>query len=160
MATGPRAHEAAESTLSVAGGGVRVVTSAGALVDGARTLGARRVALVAPYLPALTDCVVDYLAGYGVEVVDAISLSVADNAAVGRLVPTDLVAIADQLDVSRADAVVLSACVQMPSLAAVPVVEARLGLPVFSAAIATTRRLLDTFGLSPDMAGAGALLRS
>ncbi len=83
---------------------------------------------------------------------------VADNKAVGRLDPAQLPALADRLDINGADAVVLSACVQMPSLAAVPVVEERLGLPVFTAAIATARRLLDALGLEPRIPGAGALL--
>ena len=84
------------------------MTSAGALVDGIRALGARRVAMIAPYAPALTAKVVDYLAAEDIEVVDAISLNVTDNRAVGRLDPGRLVGLTDQLDLSRADAVVLS----------------------------------------------------
>ena len=76
------------------------------------------------------------------EVVDVISLGVADNCAVGRLDPVDLPAIAGRLNRAGCDAIVLSACVQMPSLAAIPEVEARLDLPVLSAATATTYELL------------------
>ena len=47
------------------------------------------------------------------------------------------------------DAVVLSACVQMPSLAAIPEVEASIGLPVLTAATATTYDLLTTLGRAP-----------
>ena len=158
MVSGPGAHLRAEHDLTQTSGGAPVVTSAGALVEGARTLGARRIALMTPYLPSLTERVISYLADCGLEVVDAVSLSVADNQAVGRLDPAQLPALADRLDLSRADAVVLSACVQMPSLAAVPAVEERLGLPVFTAAIATARQLLDALGLEPHIPGAGALL--
>src|SRR6185436_14138078 len=38
-----------------------VVTSAGALVAGLKTLGAKRVSIVAPYMKPLTRLVVDYL---------------------------------------------------------------------------------------------------
>ena len=78
-------------------------------------------------------CTFDYLDGYGVTVVDSISLGIADNVAVGRLDPFDLVRLADQLDLADADAIVLSACVQMPSLPAVPIVEQRCALPVLTA---------------------------
>src|SRR5215472_9122371 len=53
-----------------------VVTSAGALVAGLKTLGAKRVSLVAPYLKPLTCMVVDYIQSEGVEVVDSISLEI------------------------------------------------------------------------------------
>jgi maleate cis-trans isomerase len=49
-------------------------------------LGARRVALIAPYMPpVLTQRVVDYLADLGIAVVDVISLAVTDNRPVGVL---------------------------------------------------------------------------
>lgn len=158
MVTGPRAHLASETALSAAAGGRPVVTSAGALAAGVHALGARRVALVAPYLPALTATVIAYLADLGVEVVDSVSLGVPDNLAVGRLDPARLPGIVDGMDLTRAEAVVVSACVQMPSLPAIPVVEERTGLPALSAATATTAALLSTLGLPPLIPGAGRLL--
>jgi maleate isomerase len=158
MASGTGSHARAERRIAEVSGGDAVVTSAGALVDGARILGARRIAIITPYLPRLTDLVVDYLADHDIEVVDAISLSVADNRAVGRLDPATLPGLAARLDIGHADAVVLSACVQMPSLTAVPRVEQQLGLPVFTAAVATARRLLDVLQLEPFIPGAGTLL--
>jgi maleate isomerase len=158
MASGPRAHLATEGALSAAASGRAVVTSAGALAAGVRGLGVRRVALVAPYLPALTATVIDYLADLGVEVVDSVSLGVADNLAVGRLDPARLPAIVDGMDLSRAEAVVVSACVQMPSLPAIPVVERRTGLPALSAATATTAALLRVLRLPPLIPDAGRLL--
>jgi hypothetical protein len=46
--------------------------------------------MIAPYVPSLTAKVAAYLNGHGVDVVDAISLGVADNVAVGRLDPARL----------------------------------------------------------------------
>lgn len=164
MAEGPGAHAKAEARLaaaaSEAGHDLSVVTSAGALVDGLAALGARRIAMIAPYVPTLTANVITYLTGHGVEVVDAISLGVADNVAVGRLDPAHLVDLADTLDVVRADAVVVSACVQMPSLPAVGLVEQRLGLPALSAATATVHQILTRLGLPPLVPDAGTLLAS
>jgi len=60
--------------------------------------------------------VAQYLEAEGIEIQDAISLEVDDNLAVGRLDPRDLPEIAGKLDTRDVDVVVLSACVQMPSL--------------------------------------------
>jgi maleate isomerase len=159
MAAGPGAHERAEAKLrGAAGDATPVITSAGALVMGIHQLGASRVAMITPYAPVLTARVIDYLAASGIEVVDSISLNVTDNGAVGRLDPGNLIGLADRLDLSRAEALVLSACVQMPSLASIPLVQDRVGLPTLSAATATTRLLLDALGSEPIIPAAGALL--
>ena len=159
MAAGPGAHARAGSRLTEAAGGqTPVVTSAGALLEGIRALGARRVAMITPYAPALTAKVVDYLADAGIEVVDSISLSVTDNREVGRLDPDQLVGLTDRLNLAEAQALVLSACVQMPSLTAIEAGQQRTGLPTLSAATATARELLTSLGLDPVIPGAGALL--
>jgi maleate isomerase len=162
MAAGPKYHVVAEERLARTaadnGGPAPVITSAGALVDGIRALGVRRVALIAPYLRPLTQLVVDYLADYGIEVVDAISLEVADNLAVGRLNPLALLDVATRLRLADAQALVLSACVQMPSLAAIESAEQQFGLPVLSAATATAHQLLSRLGLETRVPCAGSLL--
>jgi maleate isomerase len=135
-----------------------VVSSAGALVEAIEALGATKVALVAPYMKPITDLVVDYLTKSGLDVVDFVSLEVANNLEVGRLDPMKLVDIASGLDVSGADAVILSACVQMQSLPAIELAEQRLGLPVLSAGTATVFRLLQELDLEPVVPRAGRLL--
>lgn len=158
MAEGPRHHEELESRLQQSADSTPVLTSAGALVRGLRRLGASRVAMVTPYVRSLTDIVCAYVEDAGVEVADALSLEVADNLAVGRLDPAGLPELAARLDLSGCDALVLSACVQMPSLPAVPVVEAATGLPVLTAATATTYEVLTALGLPPHVPDAGRLL--
>jgi len=64
------------------------------------------------------------------------------------------------LKLTGIDALVLSSCVQMPSLAAIPVVEKQCGLPVVSAAVCTTHQMLQKLGLKTYVPGAGALLSS
>lgn len=162
MAEGPGAHEAAEDRLTVtlrqAGCPAPVTSSAGALVRTLQHLGVSRVAVVAPYVRALTDTVCGYLSGYGIEVVDAVSLEVADNVEVGRLDPSALVGHAGGLRLQGVDAVILSACVQMPSLPALDEAGARLGIPVLSAATATAAEILSLLGEDPVVPGAGAAL--
>jgi len=146
MAGGPGAHEAEEermaAALAAAGSAVPVTSSAGALVRALQRLGATRVAIVTPYLKPLTDMVVRYLAGYGIKVVDSVSLEVADNVAVGRLDPAQLTGHVGRLDLAAADALVLSACVQMPSLAVLDEVSRQTQVPVLTAATATAGELL------------------
>ncbi|MCF7551736.1 Asp/Glu racemase [Pseudonocardia sp. WMMC193] len=162
MAQGPGYHCTAEDSISTAlraeGAKAPVISSAGALIAGIEALGARRVAIVTPYLKPLTQAVVDYLTDAGIEVVDALSLEVSDNLAVARLDPADLRDHYTRLDLSGAEALVLSACVQMPSLPSIQPVEDELGLPVLSAATATTYRILQELGLPPVVPNAGRLL--
>jgi maleate isomerase len=162
MAEGKGAHEAAErrlaDTLAAAGSPAPVTSSAGALVRTLQHLGAARAAIVTPYLKPLTDLVAGYLGACGVEVVDSVSLEVPDNVAVGRLDPARLIGHAKSLRLARADAVVLSACVQMPSLAVLGQASRELGLPVLSAATATAREILALLGKEPVIPGAGAAL--
>jgi maleate isomerase len=162
MARGPGAHVESEGKLAeiVAerGTDAAVLSSAGALVRGLRALGLSRIAILTPYLKPLTAKVVEYLEAEGFTVTDAMSLEVSDNVAVAELDQARLPGLAAQLDLGDAQGVVISACVQMPSLAAIEPAEQRLGLPVLSAATATVYELLDGLGMPPVVPGAGALL--
>ena len=135
-----------------------VVTSAGALVDGLHELDARKVALITPYMKPLTKLVVDYIANAGIEGVAAISLEIPDHTETGCRGPHAPTELAVRVALANVDAVVASACVQMPSLAAVPAIESRLGLPVISAATCTTFFMLRALGLREIVPEAGSLL--
>ncbi|WP_275297956.1 Asp/Glu racemase [Marinobacter sediminum] len=135
-----------------------IVSSAGALTEGLKLLGAQRVAIITPYMKPLTQLVVDYIEAEGFEVVDSIALEIPDNLEVGRRDPALLEDIVQRLNTAETDAVVLSACVQMPSLAAIQPVEDALGLPVVSAATCTTYQILKALELKPYVPNAGRLL--
>lgn len=135
-----------------------VVTSAGALVHGLNKLKAKKIAVIAPYMKPLTELVVDYIQYEGIEVLDCISLEIADNLAVGARSPDALIEISRKLNIANCDAVVLSACVQMPSLASIQPVQDRIGLPVVSAAACTTYQMLEKLDLKRIAPNAGALL--
>lgn len=162
MAMGPGYHRQVEADLRRVAQdnhcNAPVMTSAGALVAGLKLLGARKIALMAPYMKPLTEAVVAYIEHEGIEVLDALSFEIPDNLAVGRRDPMQLLDDVKRLNTANADAVVLSACVQMPSLAAIQVAQDRLGLPVTSTAVSTVRQMLDHLGLAPVVPHAGALL--
>jgi maleate isomerase len=162
MAQGPGYHCTAEDSITTAlraeGAQAPVISSAGALLDGIAALGVSRVAIITPYMKPLTTAVIEYLEAAGVQVVDSLSLEVPDNLAVARLDPADLRTHRHELDLTRAEALVLSCCVQMPSLPAIQPVEDEIGIPVLSAATATTYRILQELGLPPEVPNAGRLL--
>jgi maleate isomerase len=164
MAQGPKRHCVTEaeigSVLEREHAAAPVVSSAGALVAALHALGARRIGMVTPYRKELTTLVAQYIEDAGIEVADALSLEVAENRAVAALDPEDLKAHWRRLDLRDCDALVLSACVQMPSLTAIDQVERDSGLPTLSAATATAWAILRALGLEPGIPGAGALLRA
>lgn len=135
-----------------------IVTSAGALVEGLKALGVKKIALVAPYMKPLTQMVVEYIEDQGFIVKDWVALEVADNLEVAALDPENLKNIYKQLDLSDVEALVLSACVQMPSLPAVDYIEKEINIPVTTAAICTTYRMLKELGLKTHVPMGGALL--
>lgn len=168
MAGGPGEHDrvdrAVSEQLTARACPAVVRTSAGALIEALHALDARRVALVMPYQTPLAQQVVNYLTapqargGGGVAVVDWRNLGVGDNRAVGAIPGRDILDAARGLDLAHADALVLSCCVQMPSLNLIDDAEAEFGLPVLSAATAGAFSLLRALGLDPVLPGAGSLL--
>ncbi|APC10212.1 MULTISPECIES: maleate cis-trans isomerase family protein [Enterobacterales] len=134
-----------------------VVTSAGALVEGLQAIGAKKVSILTPYMKPLTQLVIDYIENEGIEVVDSISLEIPDNLDVGRQNPLAPVEITKKLN-TQVDAIVASACVQMPSLPSIQLIEDRVGLPVLSSSVATTYMMLKKLGLETGIGGFGSLL--
>lgn len=135
-----------------------VVTSAGALVEGLHAIGAKKISLLAPYMKPLTQLVIDYIENEGIEVIDSISLEIPNNLHVGSQDPRAPIEITKRLTTTGVDAVVASACVQMPSLASIQAIEDRVGLPVISSSVATTYRMLKRLELSTAVPGFGSLL--
>ena len=162
MAMGPGYHRETErELLEVARANhcmAPVMTSAGALVEGLKIMGARRISLMAPYMRPLTDLVVAYIENEGIEVIDSICFEIPDNLEVGLRDPMQLVDDVRGLNTEGADVVVASACVQMPSLPAIQRIEDMLGIRTVSTAVCTVRRMLDHLKLEPIVPGAGALL--
>lgn len=164
MAGGPGEHQRVESAvaeqLATGGSEALVRSSAGALVEGLRALEATSIALVMPYLRPLAQQVVDYLEAEGFSVIDWRALEVADNADVGCIPGERVMEAARSMDLGGADALVLSCCVQMPSLSLIDAAEQEFGLPVLSAATAGAFSALRALGLDVDIPGAGSLLRA
>jgi maleate isomerase len=62
------------------------------------------------------------------------------------------------LDLTDVDVLVASACVQMPSLEAIDLIQKEIGIPVTSAAICTTYEMMKKLGIEAKSPIGGALL--
>jgi maleate isomerase len=146
--------------LATGGSDTKVLSSAGALVSALTDLGANRVALVMPYLKPLAEQVVAYIEAEGFEVADWRALEVADNGDVGCIPGDRVMDAARSLDLTDVDVLVISCCVQMPSLDLVQKAEDELKIPVISAATAGAYSILRSAGLAVNLPDAGSLLRA
>ena len=80
-----------------------------------------------------------------------------DNLEVARQDPMAPVGLVDRLALANVDALVASACVQMPSLPAVASIQAKTGVPTLSAAVATAYSMMKELGLDTRVPGYGEL---
>jgi len=135
-----------------------IVSSAGALVDSLHAIGAKKVSIICPYMKPLTKMVVDYIESEGIEVQDFMALEIQNNLKVAAQDPNAPAELWKKLDVTGVDAIVASACVQMPSLPSIEKIEKASGIPTISAAVATTYAILNTLRLKPVAPGGGYLL--
>lgn len=163
MSAGLGEHRRVESLvaeqLATGGSEAKVRSSAGALVEGLGALGARRIGLVMPYARPLAEQVVAYLEHEGFQVPEWRCLEVADNHAVACIPGRQVMSAARSIDREGLDALVISCCVQMPSLDLVEDAEREFGLPVLSAATAGAFSILRACGQQVNIPGAGSLLR-
>ena len=125
---------------------------------GLHAIGARTVSMITPYERPLADKVVRYIEEEGVQVLDSIALEIKDNLEVGQRDPLLLLDDLKELQYERADAIVLSACVQLPSLAAIEIAQDRTGKPVISTATCTAYAMLRALDLEPVAPVAGHIL--
>jgi maleate isomerase len=138
--------------------GAETVTAAGALVHALRTLGATRIAFASPYVPAINDMAIAFLADKGVETVSRADVTgTLSNEGQGALTPGDVTALALRADHPEAQALVLS-CTDMRAVECVADVEARIGKPVVTSNQAMLFQTLQTLGIAEPVAGFGRLL--
>lgn len=139
--------------------GVPTVTAAGALVHALKTLGITRVGFASPYVGAINDMAVDFLAGEGIETVARADIGrVLDNYGQGELTPSEVHDLALRADGPDAEAIVLS-CTDMRSVEAIAGLEAALGKPVVCSNQAMMFQAMGLLGLAPwpTLSGFGRL---
>jgi arylmalonate decarboxylase len=152
---GPGSDRAISRAMEAAAG-VPAVTAAEAVVAALRALGARRVAVAAPYLPWVIEAERRFLEAAGFEVLAIDGLGLARPTDIQAVTTDEILALAHRVDRPSAEAILIS-CTDLASLGAVEPLEALLGKPVVTSNQATFWAALRRLGLGP-IAGGGRLL--
>ena len=128
-----------------------------ALLAGFRTLGAKRVVLLSPYIAPVNRSEVAWLAHYGIEAVAERGLGIANGAEMPEVTPEQWRAEARALRHDGADAYFIS-CTNIRVRAAVDAMEAELGRPVVTSNGAMIWHCLRQMGIADQRPGFGTLL--
>jgi len=137
------------STMARAGA-PRTVTTSGGLVDALASVGARRVALVTPYIDALNGLLHDYLRAH-----DVVTTAVSGLGLLGqiwRVSIEELVESVRLVDTPDAEAVFIS-CTNLATYDLIRPLERELGKPVLTANQVTMWAALRALGLQADGPG-------
>ena len=138
--------------------GAETVTAAGALVHALQALDIKRIGFASPYVPAINDQAVAFLAVTGVETVHRSEVSgTLDNYGQGELTPEAVYELGLAADHPDADAVVLS-CTDMRSVETLAKLETELGKPVITSNQAMVFQAMQLAGLREGLLGFGKLL--
>lgn len=133
--------------------GIDAVATSGAVVDALRSLGARRVLVVTPYIDELNVKEADFLRAHGFEIVGIRGLGIVDNTVIGSLDPS--VAYNTAMEFARQvkedfDALFIS-CTNWRTFEVLGRIERELGKPVVSSNSATLWSVLKRLGLKTKL---------
>lgn len=141
-----------------ASSGAGTVTAAGALVHALRVLGATRIGFASPYVAAINDMAISFLADAAIETVARSEVdAVLDNYGQGAMDPQAVFELGLAADAADAEVVVLS-CTDMRSVEILAKLEATLGKPVISSNQAMMFQTLQVLQIGDALHGYGQLL--
>jgi maleate isomerase len=151
---GPKAVEAAVQAVHP---GVAVTNPISAVLAGLGAVGARRIALVTPYVQSVTAEMRAYLGRQGIEVLSEVSFGQKDDWTVARI--TEASTRAAMLEAGRAPGVeaVFASCTNLRTFGVIDEVEAELGVPVISSNQALLWHMLRIAGAQAQGWGPGRL---
>ncbi|MFC6885109.1 MULTISPECIES: Asp/Glu racemase [Actinomadura] len=124
---------AGERTLHqtmLSAGAPAAATTSGALVESLHLLGARRIAVVTPYIDTVTGRLVSYLAEHGIEVVSSVGMGLLSH--IWKVGYGEIVSAVSAVDGPEAEAVFIS-CTNVPTYDIIAPLEKMLGKPVLTA---------------------------
>lgn len=137
--------------------GAATVTAAGALVHALKTLGIARAGFASPYVGAINQQAVSFLADAGIETVNVADVGRAlGNYGQGELTLDEVFELGKRADHPDAEAIVLS-CTDMRSIETIERLEAALGKPVVSSNQAMLFEALEILNLQAGSVGCGQL---
>jgi maleate cis-trans isomerase len=116
--------------------GKPVVTTANAMVEVLRHIGARRVAVVTPYLDSVNDRLRAYLEQSGIAVTRLASFKAETTDKLAAITPEQIIALARETMTADSDALFI-ACSQLPTLEILDGLAREFGKPAWSSIKAT-----------------------
>jgi maleate isomerase len=135
---------------------VKCFTTADAIIEALRRLGAKRVTLLTPYISEVHDREISFLETSGFSLAGGAYLGINTNAEMATLTPEEIAAWAqDRISVS-ADACLIS-CTAIKSAPAISSLEASRGVPVLTSNQCMAWHLLRSNGIDDDPGGFGRL---
>lgn len=138
--------------------GTASVTAAGALVHALQHLGITRIGFASPYVPAINDLAIAFLAEMGIGTCARAEVAeVLDNDGQGAMTPEAVHDLGARADHADAQAIVLS-CTDMRSVETIARLEATLGKPVITSNQAMLFEALQKLGVAEPLPGFGTLL--
>ena len=135
-----------------------VVTPSSAARDALRTLGVRRVSILAPYITEVSARIGAYFEKEGFEIASLDCLGLEDDRDIARVSPSSIVDVAANCCAPDADALFLS-CTALRAAEVADEIEARLGKPVVTSNQAMIWRALRLAGCNRTLSGWGKLFR-
>jgi maleate isomerase len=136
---------------------IRSITTIDAVVAALKAAGARRICLMAAYLPDVVEMEIAFLATQGIEVVAHRSLPGRTPVEQGLIPPATWSELAGSLDDVHADALLIS-CAGIRVADIIEPTEQRSGRPVIASNQALLWECLRTLGIEDRPRGYGALL--
>lgn len=150
MAGGITARIAAATGLPATG-------TAEAILAALTALRAHRIMLVTPYIAAVHEREVAFLAAHGIETVGGDMMGVNSNAEMARIAPESIAAVVRAAK-THADACFLS-CTAIRSAPLIEPLEAELGMPVITSNQVMAWHALRRCGIADTVPGFGRLMR-
>ncbi|MDL4819481.1 maleate cis-trans isomerase family protein [Actinomadura opuntiae] len=126
-------------------GAPAATTTSGALVESLRLLDAGRIAVVTPYIDAVTERLVSFLGEYGIEVVASVGMGLLSH--IWKVGYGEIVSAVSSVDRPEAEAVFIS-CTNVPTYDIIAPLEQRIGKPVLTANQVTMCSALRAMGRS------------
>jgi maleate isomerase len=137
--------------------GIAVTNPVTAAFSAFRSLDARRVALVTPYVQRVTDGIRDFLVARGLEVPVVASFDEEDDNVVARIEPASILNAVVQAGAHASVDAVFISCTSLRFAAMIPEAEARLGKPITTSNHAMAWHSLRLAGVTEALPGRGRL---
>lgn len=137
--------------------GCPVISTSTASSRALERIGARRVAVVSPYVADTNDRLRAYLEAQDLEVTELRTFDLLDMYAHATIPPEEIYRTALSLELRGVDAVFIS-CTQLRTIDIIPELERDLGLPVVTAVQASFWAALDHVRVGLPASGYGSLL--